>query len=392
MPFTFSFTGFADVECYVENFSNELPPSKSFGDTLYSQEGLSNFIRIGDYLESKNGRFFAILQEDGNFCVYEGSASTGRTEEGFKWGSMNAAGYEVDGGTEWRVEMRRDGNFVVENGSEFKFGSAQDAQYSVVIDAEQNYRLVMQDDGDLQVLREDGSVRYSTKTTHGYDAAKTTVSTLQVGEALKVGQYLESVNGLFFCVLQSDGNFVVYKRPQEFRYGSALRGFYGAEQGDWIATLQEDGNFVIYKSTMTAITEPRSLDGVWQENTVRIRGTDFTHTWLGKTNYYTLSDITEDSFKIHGDGAGPEGFGHGSATYTTDTINWANGATFTRETAAPVTKMQMEWKFGTVQDGKYEPTPGSYTAVMQDDGDFVILAEGGTVVYSTSKQAGYDLE
>jgi hypothetical protein len=50
-----------------------------------------------------------------------------------------------------------------------------------------------------------------------------------------------------------------------------------------------------------------------------------------------------------------------------------------------------EWKWGSVQDGGYEPDDQklNYMLSMQNDGDLVIKASDGSIKYSTCAQAGY---
>lgn len=70
-----------------------------------------------------------------------------------------------------------------------------------------------------------------------------------------------------------------------------------------------------------AMSEAVGLAGSWSQNTVLIHGTSLF--WGGQK--YSLSDIKEACFCISGD------YGGGSATFTSDSITWANGVVFNRD-------------------------------------------------------------
>jgi hypothetical protein len=59
---------------------------------------------VGDYLTSKNGMFFAYLQEDGNFCIYRGTPDRNL---GSLWCSMKLRRGLIF------ATMQEDGNFVI---------------------------------------------------------------------------------------------------------------------------------------------------------------------------------------------------------------------------------------------------------------------------------------
>jgi len=63
----------------------------------------------GDYLASPNGLFFAILQDDGHFCVYKGRPNDNR---GGMWCSK-----QHPGPGEYFLVMQDDGNLCVYKGT-----------------------------------------------------------------------------------------------------------------------------------------------------------------------------------------------------------------------------------------------------------------------------------
>lgn len=97
-------------------------------------------LAVGEFLMSTCGHYKAIMQGDGNFCVYRDGA--------FVFGTYQRAKYDLEDGANWQAVMQADGNFCVYKGSEFKFGSVQDAGYKPM---QGQYQLVMQTDGNLCV-------------------------------------------------------------------------------------------------------------------------------------------------------------------------------------------------------------------------------------------------
>jgi hypothetical protein len=109
------------------------------------------FLGTGRYLLADNGAFFAVMQDDGNLCVYKGSPAD---KKAFVWGSAQVGGYQTAGGS-YFAAMQDDGNLCVYKGSPadnkgFLWGSVQDGGYQT---AGGSYFAVMQDDGNLCVYK-----------------------------------------------------------------------------------------------------------------------------------------------------------------------------------------------------------------------------------------------
>jgi hypothetical protein len=111
---------------------------------------------VGDYLASINGKFWAIMQDDGNFVVYEGSSTNTRR---YLWGSIQAAspwknGYRSDRSQRYFAVMQNDGNFVVYQGTpnrkRYLWGSAQAASYQTMGG---DYAAELSDDGNFCVYK-----------------------------------------------------------------------------------------------------------------------------------------------------------------------------------------------------------------------------------------------
>ena len=93
-------------------------------------------------------------------------------------------------------------------------------------------------------------------------------SYLRVNESLEVNDYLVSPGRIFFAIMQSDGNFCIYKGTGP----SDNRGFLWATNtlgvgGQFFATMQSDGNFCIYDRP-----ERGAGDVLWCSNTSQTPG------------------------------------------------------------------------------------------------------------------------
>ena len=113
-------------------------------------------LNVGDYLASLNGKFWAIMQDDGNFCLYEGSSTNARR---YLWGSIQAAspwknGYVSDRNHRYFAVMQSDGNFCVYQGTPqrklYRWGSIQAAGYQSI---QGNYAASLNDDGNFCVYK-----------------------------------------------------------------------------------------------------------------------------------------------------------------------------------------------------------------------------------------------
>ena len=104
----------------------------------------------GDYLVSAH--HFAVMQGDGNFCIYRGSGPEDNL--GFRWGSVQKANYAPADGA-YSLVMQGDGNLCcyrnTATGPVFVWGSVQLGQYLPV---NGNYTAVLQDDGNFCIYPE----------------------------------------------------------------------------------------------------------------------------------------------------------------------------------------------------------------------------------------------
>jgi hypothetical protein len=103
---------------------------------------------------------------------------------------------------------------------------------------------------------------------------------LRPGEGLNINEYLRSKNGLFYAVMQSDANFVIYRGDWwETRENLSIWNLYDHSVGypedlhnlsrpySASAVMQDDGNFIIFNEVHgQGVTRPgaRALWSTWQ--------------------------------------------------------------------------------------------------------------------------------
>lgn len=110
----------------------------------------SQYLTPADYLSSPGALYFAIMQGDGNFCVYHGSGPTDNT--GLQWDTGTTGS-----GGEFFAIMQADGNFVVYSGTGptdntgFVWSSLDTSQ------TQDSYFAIIQDDGNFCVYRGTGT-------------------------------------------------------------------------------------------------------------------------------------------------------------------------------------------------------------------------------------------
>ncbi|KAI7873231.1 mannose-specific lectin precursor, partial [Lichtheimia hyalospora FSU 10163] len=105
----------------------------------------NQYISYNQKLISKNKKYEAIFQTDGNFCIYPYGSQ--RTHEHCKW-STNTYNKNAK-----YLKMQDDGNLVIYNKNNNPIWSS-DTYYDVLYP--QTSRLIMQDDGNLVIYTNNG--------------------------------------------------------------------------------------------------------------------------------------------------------------------------------------------------------------------------------------------
>merc|ERR1711874_694377 len=103
-----------------------------------------------------------------------------------------------------------------------------------------NVQLKLQNDGNL-VLYDDSIALWSTGPNQ--QACSGVFDSLQIGGKLEEGRWLKSENGKCYVVMQSDGNFVLYRSHDKTAFWETGTTQPGIRP---VLSLQDDGNLVIY--------------------------------------------------------------------------------------------------------------------------------------------------
>jgi hypothetical protein len=132
------------------------------------------------------------------------------------------------------------------------------------------------------------------------------LNVLETGQYLTVNQYMRSAQKRFFGILQTDGNFCIYKGtgPTD-KHGEIWCSGSNRDNGAYFAAMQSDGNFCIYKGTgpkdnrgntwCTASTKlgAGNYFALMQDDNnfavyKKIVATDGTKDAIGKAGHYSL--------------------------------------------------------------------------------------------------------
>jgi len=178
-------------------------------------------LKANESLVSKNGKFTAVMQLDGNFVVYMGSKAL--------WASnTSGSGANV-------AILQGDQNFVLYAGSTAPWATATNSKGTGEV------FVLMQDDGNLVMYDSQNKAIWATNTTQTEE--KKHSDTLKENEQLKANESIVSANGVYTAIMQGDGNFVIYKQGGGPIWASNTSGS-GA-----LVILQGDHNLVVYQGS-----------------------------------------------------------------------------------------------------------------------------------------------
>jgi hypothetical protein len=231
-----------------------------------------DWMGTNDYLLSSNQLFAAIMQSDGNFVLYYTTYSTSptvrpRPDTSRPYWASNTNRSQG----QYIAVYKEDGHFILHNGP--ASGEEKDltsywssSWYGGSRNQNAPLQAIMQDDGNFVLYQRDASGQQQPYwwcipqtpllPPTGRAANRVTGrSFLREGEELDAQDCLVSSNGLYFAVMQADGNFVLYHTtdavnasPDFSRPYSVVNPAYsaGLPQNQCFATMQTDGNFVLY--------------------------------------------------------------------------------------------------------------------------------------------------
>ena len=224
-------------------------PLTSKGQSL----GNGQTLVVNQYLESPGKRYFAIMQTDGNLCVYKG---TPQSMQGGVWchNKTWSKGPFV-------TVMQADGNLCTYLGT--PAGYQANLWCSGKVGGSPSY-LTMQDDGNLCVYKgapnQSGGAVWCHNTNVAPPppppppAAPSLMSKgeyLAIGQTLTTNQYLEAPSKLYYAIMQTDGNLCVYKGTPQASRGAIWCHNRTSPAGPFVTVMQSDGNLCTYVGTPT---------------------------------------------------------------------------------------------------------------------------------------------
>ena len=337
----------------------------------------------GQSIQSASGRFQFIMQADGNLVLYE---MPGRVP---LWASgTNGKRVAV-------CAMQGDGNLVL-------YEAGPHADWASNTNGNPGSRLVVQDDGNVVIYRTNNTAAWATNTVVP-SGPTATGSTMTAGQMLYAGQSIQSANGRFQFIMQTDGNLVLYEQPGGVPLWAsgtngkrvavcAMQGdgnlvlYEAGPHPDWASNtsgnpgsrlvVQDDGNVVIYLPSNSA---------AWATNTVVPSGSTATgNTMIAGQMLYPGQSIKSPggkyNFIMQTDG--------NLVLYQPDGVpSWASG---TNGKHVAVCAMQGDGNLVLYEAGpradwasNTNGNPGS-RLVVQDDGNVVIYRTNNTAAWATN--------
>lgn len=190
---------------------------------------------VGELIVSPSKTFFATVQADGNFVLYQ-SASPGQYVAQpalARW----ASGTDQPGQPPRHLDMQTDGNLVL-------YDPAGKPVWAAGSNAPGNvFELRVQDDGNMVIYNGSNQATWATGTRAIATAPKN----------FAIGEILWSPAKKFFGIFQADGNFVVYRsddrKTADCNPAKALWSLHTERDSHpkpYKPVMQADGNLVIY--------------------------------------------------------------------------------------------------------------------------------------------------
>ncbi|HAC66489.1 MAG TPA: bacteriocin [Pseudomonas sp.] len=198
----------------------------------------------GQYLQSPNGRYRLIFQEDSNFVMYEGQTVV--------W----VADLNTPASSQYKIYGNKTNRVVIEDGRLSVWDYNRDRRWYTAptpVTAEQYDKVyaVLQDDSNFVCVLFTPLFRSDPALAMVPDARG--IVSFMAGARLEQGKSYRA--GDKTLIFQSDGNLVVYNGAMQALWNTGTPG-----SGADIAVMQEDGNFVLYNSKTGA--------AVWNAGTV----------------------------------------------------------------------------------------------------------------------------
>lgn len=186
----------------------------------------------GQYLQSPNGRYRLVFQEDSNLVLYEGQ------------NALWVADYSTPYSSGHKLYHNETDRVLIEIGRLSLYDYIRDRYWfggSSTIDASDYDKVygVLQDDGNVVVILFKPLFRSDPALSAVPDARG--IVTITPNARLEQGRVYKAGDKSF--VFQGDGNLVIYDASMRPMWNTGTQ-----NQGADEAVMQEDGNFVIYNT------------------------------------------------------------------------------------------------------------------------------------------------
>ncbi|MGI8802983.1 MAG: hypothetical protein ACR2KV_12545 [Solirubrobacteraceae bacterium] len=312
----------------------------------------------GDSITSADGRFLLVYQSDGNLVLYR------LLDQAATWASG------TDGQPVGVCIMQSDGNLVVYNlGGTAVWASGTDGHPGSFV--------IAQTDGNLVVYQPDNVAIWATNTEQPTppNGPKAKGDRMLPGQVLHPGDSITSVDGRFRFVYQGDGNLVLYRLTDgAATWASGTNGTSAA-----VCIMQTDGNLVVYDAAGAAAwasgTEghPGSLVIAQSDGNVVVYQPENVAIWATNTAQPTLpngpkakGDRMLPGQVLHGGDSIISGDGRFRLVYQGD----GNLVLYRLADGAPL------WSSGT--NGR-----SVAACIMQTDGNLVVYDAAGAAAWAS---------
>ncbi len=118
---------------------------------------IPDILGTGERLDSSQNKYYAVMQNDGNFVVYSRASINNQGRDNSIWASNT----DRQGNAPYRVIMQNDGNLVLYDSTNTALWNSRTNQKGTW-----PYKLIMQDDGNLVVYDKTGAAIWASGTNN----------------------------------------------------------------------------------------------------------------------------------------------------------------------------------------------------------------------------------
>jgi hypothetical protein len=213
----------------------------------------------GQKLMSQDNHSVLVMQGDGNLVLYNDLSAA--------WTSKTANNSLKN------LVMQGDGNLVIYN-------AANQPLWSAGTSGNPGARLVLQNDGNLVIYNAANQPLWSAGTSGNPGGNHITLKSLRTSDMFP-GQQMNTADGNYRLVFQTDGNLVLYSRNRALWSSNT----YGKSSA--VLSMQSDGNLVLYDSTHRPLWYSNTSGRGWSTLRIQQDGNLVLYTASGKATWST---------------------------------------------------------------------------------------------------------